>query len=246
MDSGKTEVADTANQTEHIPTYESLAKVIDHLLLRVDLSEDQVFEGCRLAREYSVASVVVRPSDVDQVVRAMEGSPVRVASTVGYPDGSSVTGTKLYEGRDLLRRGVQEIDFTINAGKLISRQFQYVETELLQMAKSCQESGALLKVYVPTSILADDVKIIAAKICKRVDAQFIAIDANEKDVAFVLPLLRGRVELKIGSGVTSLAQALEFQRTGCSRMATTDPVPILDDWKAHIQRLQQPVQPVIS
>jgi deoxyribose-phosphate aldolase len=190
--------------------------------------------------------VVVRPSDVDQVARAMEGSPVRVASTVGYPDGSSVTGTKLYEGRDLLRRGVNEIDFVINAGKLISRQFQYVETELLQMAKSCQETGALLKVYVPTGIMPDDLKIISAKICKRVDAQFIAIDANEKDVAFVLPLLRERVELKIASGVTSLSQALEFQRTGCSRLATADPAPILNDWKAHIQRLQQPVQPVIS
>jgi deoxyribose-phosphate aldolase len=239
MDSSHTEA-------EAIPTYESLARLIDHLLLGVDLSEDQVFEGCRLAREYGVASVVVRPSDVDQVARAMEGSPVRVASTVGYPHGSSVTGTKLYEGRDLLRRGVHEIDFVINAGKLMSRQFQYVETELLQMAKSCQESGALLKVYVPTGILPDDLKIISAKICKRVDAQFIAIDPNEKDVAFVLPLLRERVELKIASGVSSLDQALEFRRTGCSRLATADPAPILEEWKAHIQRLQQAVQPVIS
>jgi deoxyribose-phosphate aldolase len=212
----------------------------------MDLSEDQVFEGCRLAREYGVASVVVRPSDVDQVVRAMEGSQVRVASTVGYPNGSGVTGTKLYEGRDLLRRSVHEIDMVINAGKLISRQFQYVETELLQMAKSCQESGAVLKVYVPTGILPDDLKIIAAKICKRVDAQFISIDGNPKDVTFVLPLLRERLDLKIASGVNSLSEALEFRAAGCSRMATTDPAPILDEWKAHIQRLQETAQPVIS
>ena len=96
----------TPNETGGQPaeTYETLAKLVDHLLLRPDLSEDEVAEGCRLAREYNVCSVVVRPSDVDQVVRWMSDSPVRVASTVGYPDGSTNTGAKLYEGRDLLPR----------------------------------------------------------------------------------------------------------------------------------------------
>src|SRR5829696_1499493 len=88
--------------SEPVETYETLAKLVDHILLRPELSEDEVAEGCRLAREYNVCCVVVRPSDVDQVVRWMEGSPVRVASTVGHPFGYSSTGSKLYEGRDLL------------------------------------------------------------------------------------------------------------------------------------------------
>ena len=103
----------------------------------------------------------------------MNGSGVRVASTVGFPHGSSNTAAKLYEGRDLLRRGAKEIDMVINIGKMISRQFQYVETELLQMAKSCQESGALLKVDLFEVSLTEDLKIIATKICKRIEVDFV-------------------------------------------------------------------------
>jgi deoxyribose-phosphate aldolase len=217
-------------------TYETLAKIIDHLLLRADLSEDEVAEGCRVAREYNVCSVVVRPSDVDQVVRWMNGSPVRVASTVGYPDGSSTTGAKLYEGRDLLRRGAKEIDMTINIGKMISRQFQYVEMELLQMGKSCQESGAILKVDLASKYLAEDLKIIATKICKRIESPFVSVDYSLRDLALVYPLLKDRVQLKTSSGIESLAEALEVREAGCVRIGTTATASILEDWKTHLEQ----------
>ena len=227
-----------ANETGGQPaeTYETLAKLVDHLLLRADLSEDEVAEGCRVAREYNVCSVVVRPSDVDQVVRWMNGSSVRVASTVGYPDGSSNTGAKLYEGRDLLRRGVKEIDMTINIGKMISRQFQYVEMELLQMGKSCQESGALLKVDLASKYLTQDLKIIATKICKRIESSFLCVDYDLRDLALVFPLLKDRVQLKTSSGIESLAEALEVREAGCTRFGTTATASILDDWKTHLDQ----------
>jgi deoxyribose-phosphate aldolase len=228
-----------SNETGGQPaeTYETLAKMIDHVLLRPDLSEDEVSEGCRVAREYNVCSVLVRPSDVDQVIRWMSGSGVRVASTVGYPDGSSNTGTKLYEGRDLLRRGVKELDMTINIGKMISRQFQYVEMELLQMVKSCQESGALLKVNLASHYLAEDLKIIATKIVKRIEATVISVDYSLRDLALLRPLLKDRVELKTYSGIDSLAQAIEVRENGCVRFGTTASATILDDWKTHLEQL---------
>ncbi len=204
--------------------------------MRPELSDDEVSEGCRLAREYNVSTVLVRPSDVDQVVRWMQGSTVRVASTVGYPDGSSNTGAKLYEGRDLLRRGAKEIDMTINIGKMISRQFQYVEMELLQMGKSCQEAGALLKVDLASKYLTEDLKIIGAKICKRIESAFISIDYNLRDLALVYPLLKERVQLKAASGVESLAEAIEVRESGCTRIGTTATASILEDWKTHLEQ----------
>ena len=89
-------------------------------------------------------ALIVRPSDVDNALRWLGPGSLIVGSTAGYPDGSTTTGAKLYEGRDLLRRGAREIEMVVNVGKLVSRQFQYVEMELLQMAKSCHESGAPL------------------------------------------------------------------------------------------------------
>jgi len=88
--------------------------MIDHSLVRPELTEGDIVEGCRLAKSYHVASVSVRPSDVDAAVRELQGSDVAVGSVAGFPHGSSTTGTKLYEARDLLRRGAKEIDMVLN------------------------------------------------------------------------------------------------------------------------------------
>src|SRR5690348_5725779 len=125
-----------------LATYESLAKMIDHSLVRPELTEADIVEGCRLAKSYGVASVCVRPSDVDAAVREMGGSGIPVGTVVGFPHGSSTTSVKLYEARDLLRRGAKEIDMVLNIGKLRSRAFQYIEAELLQMADTCHQQGA--------------------------------------------------------------------------------------------------------
>src|SRR5712692_4964401 len=159
------------NQPDARPSltrYEDLAKMIDHSLLRPELTEEQVAEGCGIARQYQVASVTVRPCDLDFAVRQMQGSGVAVGGVAGFPHGSSTTATKLYETRDMLRRGAKEIDAVINIAKLRSRQFQHVETELQQIADACREHGAILKVIFENAYLADDLKIIACRICGRV------------------------------------------------------------------------------
>src|SRR5882757_3412851 len=101
-----------------LATYEDLARMIDHSLVRPELTEEQVAEGCEVARRYQVASVTVRPGDVDFAVRAMEGSGVAVGGVAGFPHGSSTTATKLYEARDMLRRGAKDVDAVINIGRL--------------------------------------------------------------------------------------------------------------------------------
>ena len=104
----------TSENTRPPPvTVEDLAKLIDHSLLRPELPDAQVLEGCRVAREYNVATVTVRPCDVDTAVRAMEGSGIGVSTVAGFPHGSSTTATKIYEVRDLLRRGASEVDMVL-------------------------------------------------------------------------------------------------------------------------------------
>src|SRR5262249_12101931 len=131
-----------------LATYEDLARLIDHSLLEPQLTSGQVLDGLSLAKRYGVASVAVRPSDIDVAVRQLQGSAVRPAGVVGFPHGSSSTGTKLYETRDLLRRGAKEIELVVAISKLVSREFQYVQTELNQAAEACHNEGAILKVIL--------------------------------------------------------------------------------------------------
>ena len=94
-------------QAPPLVRYEDLAKMIDHSLVRPELTDDEVIAGCELARKYDVASVSVRPCDVEIAVRVLTGSAVKVGSLAGFPHGSSTTAVKLYEARDVLRAGLQ-------------------------------------------------------------------------------------------------------------------------------------------
>ncbi len=228
-----------------LASYEALARMIDHSLLRPELTEEQIEAGCRTARQHGVASVTVRPADVDIAVEWMGGSGVAVGTVAGFPHGSSTTAAKLYEIRDLLRRGVKEVDIVINIGKLLSRRFQYVETELRQAAESCHESGAILKVIFENAFLTDELKIIACRICTRAQVDFVKTSTGFAPTGCTLEDLRlmrahsgPEVRIKAAGGVRTLDMALRVYEAGCDRFGATATVQILEEWKARLR--QQP------
>ena len=241
------------NQPEARPPltkYEDLAKMIDHSLLRPELTEEQVAEGCRVARQYQVASVTVRPCDVDFAVRQMEGSGVPVGSVAGFPHGSSTTAAKLYEARDLLRRGARELDMVINISNLLSRQFQHVDTEVQQMVAACHEQRAILKVIFENAYLTDELKIVACRICGRAGADFVKTSTGFAPTGYTLEDLRlmrahtrPNIQIKAAGGVRTLEKALEVYQAGCSRFGATATVTILEDWKAQLKQMAATAQP---
>src|ERR1022692_2470127 len=170
-----------------LATYEDLAGMIDHPLVKPEHSNVQVVEGIELAKRYRIACVSVRPCDVDLAVRTLAGSPVRPGSVVGFPHGSQNTATKLYEARDLLRRGAREIDMVVAISKLLSREFQYVQMELQQMAETCRKEGALVKVILENAYLTDELKIIACRCCERAEVDFVKTSTGFAPSGYTLP-----------------------------------------------------------
>src|SRR3972149_8740659 len=86
-------------------TYEELAKVIDHSLLKPELTEADVIAGCELAKKFHVASVCVKPCHVKLAARLMAASDVAVGTVVGFPHGNSTTATKVFETKEALDDG---------------------------------------------------------------------------------------------------------------------------------------------
>jgi deoxyribose-phosphate aldolase len=226
-----------------LTTYEGLAKMIDHSLVRPELTDEQVIAGCEIARRYQVASVSVRPCDVDVAVRMLNGSGVAVGSLAGFPHGSSTTAVKLYEIRDGLRRGAREVDMVLNISKLLSRQFQYVETELVQCAEECHKQGALLKVIFENAFLTDELKIVACRISARAEVDFVktstafaATGYTVEDLKLMRAHTPGHIGVKAAGGVRTLEKALEVHQVGCSRFGATATAAILDAWKARLEQ----------
>ena len=217
------------------PTYESLAANINHSLLQPELTNAQVVEGLELAKRYGVGTVTVRPCDTDLGVRILQGSPVLPGSIVSYPYGFQSTAVKLYETRDLLRRGSKEVGVVIGASKLLSREFQQVQTELNQLVEACRGAAARLTVILETALLTDEQKIIACTCCERAEVDFVSTATGY--TTSDLKLLRKHLPDETGlqaSSVATLDEALELQTLGVSRIATTATAEILNEWKRRL------------
>jgi deoxyribose-phosphate aldolase len=129
----------------------------------------------------------------------------------------------------------------VNTGNLVSRQFQYVETEILHISLACHENGALLKVTLENSFLGPDMKIIAMKICKRCEADYVKdgtdfapLGERAADLALMGGVLKEVCRME-SAGVRTLDEALTAFGQGAERMATRDPAAILEEWKARIE-----------
>lgn len=195
--------------------------------MRATLTEDELYQQCLLARSLGLSTVVVRPCDVDSAARYLGLGVLKVASVAGHPFGTSNTGVKVYECRDLLRRGIKQINAYPNPGKLLSRQFQHVEVELIQLADSCLESGAILKIVVDNLLLNDEMKIIVCRMAKRVNAHFITTTAPQ-DLELLLKHCGDRVKLECG-GVKTWEQARVALALGCAHISTVMPEAILTE-----------------
>src|SRR5512142_2367049 len=123
-------------------TYEELAKVIDHSLLKPELTEADVIAGCELAKRYHVASVCAKPCDVKLATKLLAGSDVAVGTVIGFPHGNSTTPIKVAEARQALADGAVELDMVINIGALRGGKTDYVCDEIRAVVDAAHAAGA--------------------------------------------------------------------------------------------------------
>jgi deoxyribose-phosphate aldolase len=224
-----------------LATFEDLACLIGLAMLRPDLTGERVAAGLDLARRRGLARACVRPSDIDVAVRLLEGSAVTPAAAVGFPHGTQTTAAKLYEARDLLRRGARELDAVVAIPNLLSREFQYVEIELAQLADLCHKEGARLTAILEIAYLTDELRIMACRAAEHARVDFVSTSTGFAPSGYTLAgamLLRQYLPEAVGveaaGGVRTLDQALEALDAGCVRVATGNAGAILDEWQARL------------
>lgn len=219
-------------------TYEELAKVIDHSLLKPELTESDVIAGCELAEQYHVASVCVRPCDVTLAAKLLAGSDVAVGTVIGFPHGNSTTAIKVAEARQALADGAIELDMVINIGALRSGKTDYVRNEIAEVVKVAHGAKAIVKVIFENAYLTDEQKIIACRICDEVGADFVKTStgfaptgATIADVKLMRANVGLQVQVKAAHGVRTLEALLEMIDAGVTRSGATATAAMLDEFK---------------
>jgi deoxyribose-phosphate aldolase len=200
-------------------------------LLAPELTEEHIALGVDAAKQQALSTVTVRPSDLDTAAR-WTGASIILGAAIDWPHGFSTPAVKQYAVRDALRRGAKEITIPMNTGKLISRQFQYLEMELVQIAEACHEAGALLTVNLETERLTEEHKIVACRVSKRAGVDFLAT-TDISDIAFLAPYTRERIQLKLRDA-GSIDAVLEALAGGCARIESPHAIEILEAWKSRV------------
>lgn len=215
-------------------TVEQVAKMIDHSLLRPELTEDDVRQGCALAARYRVASVCVRPCDVPLAAELLAGSGVLVGTVAGFPHGSSATAAKVAETRLAIEQGADEVDMVINIGWLRSGRLDAVEAEIGELVAAA--GAAPVKVILETAYLTDDEKDRACRAAERAGAAFVKTStgfapggATMADLALMRAAVSPHIGVKAAGGVRTLDLLLEMAGIGVTRFGATVTADILDD-----------------
>ncbi len=221
-------------------TYAEMAKMIDHALLRPDMTEAEVTAGCELARRYHVASVCVRPCDVALAAILLKGSDVAVGTVVGFPHGSSTTAVKVAEARQALADGATELDMVLNIGALRSGKYDVVLDDIGAVVDAAR-GRAEVKVILENAYLSTDEKVTACQLAERAGAAYVKTSTGFSPTGFTvadLKLMRASVgpgvQVKAAHGIRTLATMLEVIDAGATRVGATATATILD----HFQKRQ--------
>lgn len=219
-----------------LPTYEEIAQMIDHSILRPHQGEAETREGCDLAKRYGVISVCVKPCYVALAAECLAGSPVRVGTVVGFPHGSHTTATKSFEADEGCRLGAQELDMVVNVAAVLGGNWSEVEHDIAAVLEVARRHNALLKVIFENCYLEDRHKVALCEICGRVGVDFVKTStgfgtggATEDDVRLMRAHSPPHVQVKAAGGVRTLDAAIRMRELGCTRIGATATAAILDE-----------------
>lgn len=230
-------------------TSAQLAKMIDHSILQPTMTDQDLMDGCNLAREYHVASVCVKPYAVKKAHELLKFSDVVVGSVIGFPHGNSSVEVKAFETETAIHDGAVEIDMVINIGKALGGDWEYIEKEISQINKITKKHKAILKVIFENDFMPDDEpKIRLCKICSSLKVEFVKTSsgygfvkgadgkysyrgATEYDVELMRKNSDPKVQVKAAGGIRTLDEMLKVVEKGATRIGATATKTILEEAK---------------
>lgn len=220
---------------------QSLARYIDHTVLKPDTKEGDVIKLCREALEYKFASVCINPVYVKLAYSFLQGTEVKVCTVVGFPLGATTKESKAFEAAQAIENGATEVDMVINVGALKSGKLDLVEEDIKAVAEACK-GKALLKVILETCLLTEEEKIAACRLSQKAGANYVKTStgfssggATVEDIALMRRTVGAEMGVKASGGIRNLETALKMIEAGASRIGASASVAIINESGANQQ-----------
>jgi deoxyribose-phosphate aldolase len=217
-----------------LSSWQALAAVIDHTLLKPDATRVQIETLCEEAARYRFACAMVNPIWVPTAVGVLTGTGIPVGVVIGFPLGASLVSTLRHEAAAVTRLGAREVDMVIPIGQLKSGNHQAVGRAVQAAATVAHSRGALLKVILETALLTVAEKLRAADIAIQAGADFLKTStgfasggATPADVALLRGVAGARSGVKASGGIRTLADVRALLDAGANRIGASASVAIV-------------------
>ncbi|MBO5252393.1 MAG: deoxyribose-phosphate aldolase [Clostridia bacterium] len=212
-------------------TQKEILSHVDHTLLGVDSTwadiKGIIDDGIR----YETASVCIPPRFVRQAAEYAAGK-VKICTVIGFPNGYNSTAAKVFETKDAIECGADEIDMVIPVGAVKSGEFDLVENEIRLVKAACGEK--CLKVIIETCLLTDEEKRRLCAVVSDAGADYIKTStgfqkggATFEDIALMREASPSTLKIKAAGGISSFADGERFLELGADRLGTSRLVKIL-------------------
>jgi deoxyribose-phosphate aldolase len=222
-----------------LASWQTLASVIDHTLLKPEVTRDQVENLCDEAVRYRFACAMVNPVWASTAVNVLSGTGIPVGVVIGFPLGASLVSTLRHETAALIRLGVRELDMVIPIGLLKSGNHMAVQNTIQTVATIAHDHEALLKVILETALLNVPEKLRGSEIAIQAGADFIKTStgfasggATPADVALMRGVAGSRCGVKAAGGIRTLANVKTMLQAGANRIGASASAAILREMGA--------------
>lgn len=210
---------------------EKILAACDHTLLLQGSTWDEIKVICDDAIKYKTASICIPPCYVKPAKEYM-GNKMKICTVIGFPNGNMTTAVKVFETKDALDNGADEIDMVINIGMLKAGDYDYVLNEIKEIKQACGDH--ILKVIIETCLLTDKEKIKMCELVTEAKADYIKTStgfstsgATFDDVKLFKDHVGSNVKIKAAGGISSLEDAEKFMELGADRLGTSRIVKII-------------------
>lgn len=224
-------------------TREQFSKLIDNTYLKASASKEEIIRFLEDCKRFHFAAAVVFPYWVPLAVRVLQDTDVKICTPIGFPYGTVTRSTKVYEARNAVTNGAEELDVVMNVSALKSGDIEYVQREIADIVSAAQLSGltedsrrTLVKVIIETPVLTRDEKITACEIVRDSGADFIKTSTGTagnggallEDIHLIRTVLGPSIGVKAAGGIRTIEHAMDLLDAGANRLGTSTGIGLIE------------------
>ncbi|MEX0324254.1 MAG: deoxyribose-phosphate aldolase [Puniceicoccaceae bacterium] len=216
-------------------TVEEVAATIDHAVLKPDQTEQDVRENAQMCIERGVASLCVRPCDVNLAAELLKDSPVMVSCVLSFPHGADAKEVKAFQAKQAIEDGAREIDMVINIGQFLSGNYDAVREDIKAVVDVAHASDVKVKVIQESGLLTMEQVAKACELSCEAGADFVktstgfnSTPATPEIIDVMIKTVGDRMMVKPSGGIRTWETAVAYLEQGVDRLGVASTEAVLD------------------